>query len=301
MSTRRSPYSYSSPNPTRDPCVVSRSRSLFPYYPQQHTPPQQVLGFMAPQDRTHGYLYDCGLSSPSSRFPPQSMLSIVANPHLYNHHISRRDQSKGPQFLSGLVPQRRQHDREQVSPLPTPPSNNRSWASSLRPLGRLLTTSPRRWGPYTANVSWGASPSSTLPLPCSQLMGRQLIGPLDIQYSANIYSTEITSNECISEVQSLLSSPLRIALARSIQGNNAQTLIDSLDRVHSYYVRHTSATHGVEYRHLCGHVLTVNFSSGVYNSFPRSAKHTESYPHLIFFTGSSCALGRFTTRVGLGS
>ena len=173
MSTRRSSSSYSSPNPTRDPSVVSRSRSLFPYYPQQRTPPRHMLSCMALPDRTHSHLYNCGLSSPWSRFPPQPMLPIVANPHLYNHHhASRCEQSKAPQFLSGLVPQWQQHHREQASPLPTPPSNNSSWAYSLRSLGRLPTSSPRRWEPCAANMSWGASPSSTFPLPCSQLMSR---------------------------------------------------------------------------------------------------------------------------------
>ena len=234
MSTRRSPYSYSSPNPTRDPSVVSQSRSLFSYCPQQHTPPRQMLSCVEPRDRAHSYLYDRGLSSHSSRSSSQSMLPIVTDPHPYNHHhVSRCEQSKAPQFLSRLVPQWRQHDREQASPLPTPPSNDSSWAYSLRPLGRLPVTSLRRWETYAANVSWGAGPSSTFPLPCSQLMGRQLIEPLDIQHSANNYSIEVTSNECISEVQSLLSSPLKIALARIIQGNNAQTLIDSLDCVSS--------------------------------------------------------------------
>ena len=41
----------------------------------------------------------------------------------------------------------------------------------------------------------------------------------------------ITSDEYISEVQSLLSCPFKIAFARSIQGNKAQTFVDSLDQV----------------------------------------------------------------------
>ena len=232
---------------------------------------------MVPQDHTHGYLYNCGLSSPSSRSPPQSM------------------------FPSMLVPQRRQHDREQAPPRPTPPSNDSPRTYRLRPLEQLPTSSPRRWEPYVANVPWGASPSSTLPLPCSQYMGRQLIEPLDVKYSANIHSMKITSNECISEVQSLLSCPLKISRTRSIQGNQAQSFVDSLDRVSGYYVRHTSAAHGVEYRFLHGHVSMVNSSSAAYDFFPRSAKQTGSFPHRIFSAGSSCALDWFTTRVGLRS
>ena len=157
-------YSYSSHNSARNPSVVSQSRSLFPYYPQQHTHTRQMLSSMAPQDRTHGYLYNRGLSSLSSRFPPQSMLPIVANPHLYNHHISKCEQSKGPQFPSGLVSQRRQCDREQASPLPTPPSNDSPWAYRLRPLGQLPASSPRRQELYAASVSWEAGPSGMVPL-----------------------------------------------------------------------------------------------------------------------------------------
>ena len=42
---------------------------------------------------------------------------------------------------------------------------------------------------------------------------------------------EITSDECISEVRSLLNCPLKIATARSLQGVEAQTLINLLDEV----------------------------------------------------------------------
>ena len=52
-----------------------------------------------------------------------------------------------------------------------------------------------------------------------------------MQFWANIYSTDITSSECLSEVLSLLNCPSRIAVARSLQGSEAQTFIDFLDRV----------------------------------------------------------------------
>lgn len=42
---------------------------------------------------------------------------------------------------------------------------------------------------------------------------------------------EVTSNECLSEVCSLLSCPLKITAARNLQGNDAQVFIDFLDRV----------------------------------------------------------------------
>ena len=42
---------------------------------------------------------------------------------------------------------------------------------------------------------------------------------------------EITSSECLSEVQFLLNCPSKITFARSFCGNEAQTFIDFLDRV----------------------------------------------------------------------
>ena len=58
----------------------------------------------------------------------------------------------------------------------------------------------------------------------------------DIKFSANIYPMEITSNECISQIESLLSCPSKITLARSIQGTEAQTFIDFLDQVGRSYI-----------------------------------------------------------------
>lgn len=42
---------------------------------------------------------------------------------------------------------------------------------------------------------------------------------------------DVTSNECLSEVRSLLSCPVKITVARSFRGNEAQTFIDFLDQV----------------------------------------------------------------------
>ena len=54
---------------------------------------------------------------------------------------------------------------------------------------------------------------------------------LDIQFWANLCVVEITSSECLSEVQTLLNCPSKITLARSFQGREAQTFIDFLDQV----------------------------------------------------------------------
>jgi hypothetical protein len=62
-------------------------------------------------------------------------------------------------------------------------------------------------------------------------MDHRLIQSLDMQFWASIYSTEITSNECLSKVRSLLSCRSKITVIRGFQGNEAQTFIDFLDQV----------------------------------------------------------------------
>jgi hypothetical protein len=62
-------------------------------------------------------------------------------------------------------------------------------------------------------------------------LGIPLIESSDSQFWANIYSTEITSSECLPKIWSLFSCPSKIAVARSFQGNEAQTFIDFMDRV----------------------------------------------------------------------
>ena len=59
----------------------------------------------------------------------------------------------------------------------------------------------------------------------------QLIESLDMQLWANIYTMEITSDECLTEVRSLLSCRSNMNIARSFRGIDAQTFIDFLDQV----------------------------------------------------------------------
>jgi len=59
----------------------------------------------------------------------------------------------------------------------------------------------------------------------------QLIGPVDIQFWSDFFSTEIPSSECLWKVRSLLTCPTKITAARSFRGNQAQIIIDFLDRV----------------------------------------------------------------------
>ena len=58
-----------------------------------------------------------------------------------------------------------------------------------------------------------------------------LINSSDIRFWTKIYSMEVTSGECLSEVQFLLNCPSKITFARGFCGNEAQTFIDFLDRV----------------------------------------------------------------------
>ncbi|KAF9651759.1 kinase-like protein [Thelephora ganbajun] len=55
-------------------------------------------------------------------------------------------------------------------------------------------------------------------------------GPTDTQFWANFYTVEITSDECLSEVGSLLNCSSKITVARSLRGNEAQAFVDFLDR-----------------------------------------------------------------------
>ena len=73
-------------------------------------------------------------------------------------------------------------------------------------------------------------PPDTHP-PHAQRIVHRLTEPLDMKFWTDIYSMEITSNECLSAVQSLLSSPSKITAAQSFRGSEAQKFIDFLDRV----------------------------------------------------------------------
>ena len=81
----------------------------------------------------------------------------------------------------------------------------------------------------------------TLPLRL-QCIDIQLIDSTGVQFRSNNYSLETTSNESLSEVRSLLCSQTKIAAARSLQGCEAQALIDFLDRVRTPPTSHASTT-----------------------------------------------------------
>ncbi|KAF9645203.1 kinase-like protein [Thelephora ganbajun] len=56
-------------------------------------------------------------------------------------------------------------------------------------------------------------------------------GSSDAQFWANLYTMEVTSNDCLSKLRTLLRCPSKVTIARSFQGNEAQIFIDFLDQV----------------------------------------------------------------------
>ena len=74
-------------------------------------------------------------------------------------------------------------------------------------------------------------PSGTLPLLRPQLVGHRLIEFSDSRFWAEIYMMEISSEECLTKVRSLLTCKSNIDVTRSFQGEEAQAFIDFLDRV----------------------------------------------------------------------
>lgn len=73
--------------------------------------------------------------------------------------------------------------------------------------------------------------SGRLPPLRLQWVDYRLIGSLATQLWTNLYSMEITSDECLTNVEALLSCRSNMDVARSFEGNEAQTFVDFLDRV----------------------------------------------------------------------
>jgi len=94
-----------------------------------------------------------------------------------------------------------------------------------------------------------SGPSGTFPPLRPQRTDRRPTESLNIRPWTSIYSMEITSSECLSEVRSLLSCPSKITLVRSFGGNEARKFIDFLDRVSKLCAPCSSkwATEGAKY------------------------------------------------------
>jgi len=111
---------------------------------------------------------------------------------------------------------------------------------------------------------------------------------------------EVTSDEYLSEVRSLLNCPSKITRVRNLRGDEAQMFIDSLDRV-SKLGPCFSVTYRVKRRFLHDHASMTNTGNAVYGSSPRSAEHAGSYPPRIFFNKTSYKLGHFIATAGAQS
>jgi hypothetical protein len=61
--------------------------------------------------------------------------------------------------------------------------------------------------------------------------GQTLTQTLDTLFWNAIFSMDITSAEGLSNISTLVHSPSKIAVARSLRGDNAQRVIDLIDRV----------------------------------------------------------------------
>ena len=165
--------------------------------------------------------------------------------------------------------------------LPATPRDNSS------PVRRVCLTKP--------------DPPDIYPLLRSQRMDHRLVESLDMRLWPKIYSMGITSNECLTEVRSLLSCPSGMNLVRNFQGNEAQTFANFLDQVSESCcagIPLVLPAYGVERRFLCGHLSVTNSGGAAYCFYPRSAKPTASYPPPTLFNSSPYALGRFAAAAG---
>lgn len=52
-----------------------------------------------------------------------------------------------------------------------------------------------------------------------------------MQFCSDLYALEVTSDECLSKVRFLLSCPSEVSAVRDLQGSQAETFIEFLDRV----------------------------------------------------------------------
>ena len=74
-------------------------------------------------------------------------------------------------------------------------------------------------------------PSGTHPSKCAFACGQKLTQILDALFWDAIFSMDITSTEGLSRMSTLIHSPSKITTARSLQGDDAQRLINLIDRV----------------------------------------------------------------------
>jgi len=117
------------------------------------------------------------------------------------------------------------------------PGQHDGWEYKPQSLGGLLSTAPARLQQFiAANIMMPCQgPSGTPPLLYLQCPNHPFIESSDTQFWTNLYTMDVTSDECLSKIQILLTCSSMIAVARSFRGNQAQMFIDFLDRVSRPY------------------------------------------------------------------
>ena len=82
---------------------------------------------------------------------------------------------------------------------------------------------PHETGPSGAHLSLWQSPRT-----------KALTQTLDALFWDAIFSMDVTSEEGLSKVSTIVRSPSKIAEARSLQGDKAQRFIEQIDRVSDF-------------------------------------------------------------------
>jgi len=102
------------------------------------------------------------------------------------------------------------------------------WVYKPQSLGGSLSATPLRPRQLSVNMSRGKTDTLPLHLQCAC---HPFIESSDTQFWTSLCTMDVTSDECLSKVQTLLTCPFMIALVRSFRGNQAQMLVDFLHHV----------------------------------------------------------------------
>ena len=106
----------------------------------------------------------------------------------------------------------------------------------------------------------------------------------DALFWDTIFSIDVASAEGLSNIRTLVHSPSKIAMARSLQDDQAQRFIDIIDQVSSSSKRPLVPRMLIVGRSFSRyHALTRNYLGGAHGCFTRSAKLAGYYlPHTSF-------------------
>ena len=150
-------------------------------------------------------------------------------------------------------------------------------------LPHLIVTDPRPQAAMPCDSETGAS-RTHLSL---RLQWTTTHPTLDALFWDNVFSVDITPTEGLSIVTDLVNSPSKISEARSLQGDQAQSLIDLIDRV-SDSSKRTSVPRILIMSYSSSRLRTStrNCLCGARGWFTRSAKPAGFYPPRMSFNQS---------------